>query len=207
LQHRSFGIPDLAVSWVALSVAGYLLYNSPLYALGGPLRIAAWENFIVIFLVLGPAFVLHEAMHIRTARKLGKPAGFKLWPFGIFIMLITSIIGFLFALPGATMIETDRRNQPALSEMGVIAIAGPLTNIILSLISGTVTGIGILIGNIFVVEAGLYSIGINAFLAGFNLLPVAILDGAKVYKWNKRLWAMFFFPSIVIGMFIMFTLF
>ena len=29
---------------------------------------------------------------------------------------------------------------------------------------------------------------INSFLAFFNLIPVAILDGAKVIKWSPVLW-------------------
>jgi len=35
---------------------------------------------------------------------------------------------------------------------------------------------------------------INFYLALFNLLPVFVLDGAKVFAWNKAVWAALFFP-------------
>jgi Zn-dependent protease len=37
---------------------------------------------------------------------------------------------------------------------------------------------------------------INGFLATFNLLPFSIIDGKKVFDWNKIIWFVFFFISI-----------
>jgi Zn-dependent protease len=37
---------------------------------------------------------------------------------------------------------------------------------------------------------------INLYLAFFNLLPFFVLDGAKVFAWNKLVWAALFFPLL-----------
>jgi Zn-dependent protease len=29
---------------------------------------------------------------------------------------------------------------------------------------------------------------INAFMALFNLIPFGVLDGLKVFRWNKQVW-------------------
>jgi Zn-dependent protease len=33
-----------------------------------------------------------------------------------------------------------------------------------------------------------FGFAVNSFLAFFNLIPVSILDGAKVLKWNPVVW-------------------
>ena len=38
---------------------------------------------------------------------------------------------------------------------------------------------------------------INGFLATFNLLPFGIIDGKKVFNWNKAIWMLFFSISIL----------
>ena len=201
---RPFGAVNLAFGWVSITIAVYVLYNFSFFAVGGPFNVPAWENFVFIFLIFGPALVLHEAMHIFAARKFGFPAGFKIWPLGVMIMLMVSLAGALFAVPGATIIGSDENHQPSEAQLCVIAIAGPVMNILFGLFSASIVGIGLLMRIPIVTEVGLYSAGINTFLAGFNLLPVSILDGAKVYRSDKKLWARFFFPSIIIGIIILF---
>jgi Zn-dependent protease len=45
---------------------------------------------------------------------------------------------------------------------------------------------------------------INAVLAGFNMVPILPLDGAKVFAWNKAVYALL--ASAAIGMIVL-TLF
>ena len=39
---------------------------------------------------------------------------------------------------------------------------------------------------------------VNFFFAFFNLLPILMLDGSKVFAWNKLIWAFFFLLSAVL---------
>jgi Zn-dependent protease len=39
---------------------------------------------------------------------------------------------------------------------------------------------------------------LNAFIALFNLIPMGILDGYKIFSWDKKLWALAFLPSLVL---------
>jgi Zn-dependent protease len=39
---------------------------------------------------------------------------------------------------------------------------------------------------------------INALLAVFNLIPFGILDGWKVFRWNKTFWAITFTAAVVL---------
>ena len=136
LPNHSFGIPSLMFSWVALSIAGYAVYNLSFSAPGGPFHVPGWENFTIIFFIFGPALVLHESMHIVAGRRFGYPAGFEIWQFGIILMLVVAMVGFLFAAPGATVINTDKQHPLSTTETGIIAFSGPLTNLILACLGG-----------------------------------------------------------------------
>jgi Zn-dependent protease len=73
--------------------------------------------------------------------------------------------------------------------VGKTAIAGPITNIILSTLC-------ILIEPfipLFLIVAF-----INALLAVFNLVPFGVLDGLKVFRWNKIIWAVTFAAAVVL---------
>ena len=74
--------------------------------------------------------------------------------------------------------------------VGKIAVSGPLTNILLStgcILIATVTQ------DIFWFIAF-----INAFLAAFNLIPFGVMDGLKVFSWNKAFWAIVFIAAIAL---------
>ena len=76
--------------------------------------------------------------------------------------------------------------------MGRVAVAGPVTNLVLSalLLGGSlvVPGMGL------VLRYGAY---INLLIAVFNLIPFGILDGYKVWAWNRRAWVGLFVVSLV----------
>ena len=74
--------------------------------------------------------------------------------------------------------------------VGKTAISGPVTNIILST---ACIMIGAFTQNLFLIVAF-----INALLAVFNLIPFGILDGLKVFRWNKTIWAVTFAAAIVL---------
>ncbi len=78
--------------------------------------------------------------------------------------------------------------------IGKTSIAGPVTNIVLALLF--LSFVQIVQGPIlFVFTFGLL---INSFIALFNLIPFGILDGFKVFFWNKGIWAVAFFGSLAL---------
>jgi Zn-dependent protease len=68
--------------------------------------------------------------------------------------------------------------------MGKIALAGPLTNIILAYL--------FLFFNFDFLKT------VNAWIAFFNLLPIPPLDGSKVLHWKFGGWAFFFVLAIIL---------
>ena len=110
---------DLAIADVALSIAFAIVlsgFNNVLFYLP------------ITFFAVTISFVLHEYMHKIIAQRYGAIAAFKRSDIGIVIALITSFLGFLMAMPGATMIYTNNFTK---KEDGVVSLAGPLTNLII----------------------------------------------------------------------------
>ena len=92
--------------------------------------------------------------------------------------------------PGAVMVGgmADRKT------IGRTSIAGPLTNITLALVFLVFTQV--LQGPIvFVFDFGVM---INSFIALFNLIPFGVLDGFKVFFWNKGVWGIVFSVSLAL---------
>jgi Zn-dependent protease len=103
---------------------------------------------------------------------------------------LASLVGFVFAAPGATVIYTNASDGRGLTreQNGRISAAGPVVNLILCLLFTVLFVIAgglaaLKTGNILT-ELGLAGIQINAMIAAFNMLPISILDGNKVFSWN-----------------------
>ena len=157
----------------------------------------------VMFVAVGPAFLLHEIGHKIVAKKNGCWAEFRADPSGLkFGIFLSFFLGFLFMAPGAVMVAglvTRRQN-------GHIAAAGPLVNFGLFLIgiplwaillgltnayetlppsSSTYLEGGTLIWQKMLIDAGEFWIWANLVLGLFNMLPFGPLDGLKVKDWNE----------------------
>ena len=78
--------------------------------------------------------------------------------------------------------------------IGRISIAGPLTNIALALFF--MVFLQALRGNTALIFQR--SLMINAFIALFNLIPFGVLDGVKIFLWNKLIWAITFFVALLL---------
>ena len=138
-------------------------------------------------------FLAHEMGHKFAAQHLGLWAEFRAFWNGLLISVLFSALGFLFAAPGATYIagRGDRR------ESGLTSVAGPLVNlgeagVLLS--SAWVLGRS---GTSLAYPALLLVGAINVYWALFNLIPYGPLDGAKVLRWSKPIWAVLFAGSLV----------
>jgi Zn-dependent protease len=183
-------VRDIIIAWAALALAFTIASRG---GLAGDLISA----YFVAFVAVGSGFVLHELMHKFTAERYGYWAEFRMWVMGIVLALITSTLGVIFAAPGATYISgnnvTERQN-------GIISLAGPATNIVIAFIF-LLVGI---VGTGILATLGSVGFSINLFLAAFNMIPVMPLDGAKVFRWNKVLWAGVFVPLLIGVVFIFF---
>ncbi|HEY1197400.1 MAG TPA: peptidase [Thermoplasmata archaeon] len=134
-------------------------------------------------------FIAHEMAHKLVARRLGYWAEFRMWPTGLLFSIITSAGGFLFAAPGATVVDgMDPRDRRGWGQTGV---AGPVSNL---LFAAGFYGASLVTFRIGSDASGalLFLAMINTLFATFNLLPFGPLDGAKVFRWGAGRWAVAF---------------
>lgn len=64
------------------------------------------------------------------------------------------------------------------AKVGKISAAGPIVNIALAVLFSLIPGI-----------FGAYGFRINSWLALFNMIPFGMFDGAKVWRWNRGVYA------------------
>ncbi len=185
-------VRDLLVAWLALGVAFAIFFVG-----GGP-NIASLlvvpELLVVSLLTAGVAFLLHEVAHKIVAVHYDQIAEFRADYSMLFLALMTALLGFIFAAPGAV----HHQGYLTPEEHGHIAIAGPVVNLVLAgvflpvYVLGDVSGVGLL------ASLGRFGIIINLFLAAFNLIPYGPLDGKTVISWSKPVWLLTFAGSVVL---------
>ena len=152
--------------------------------------------FVLALATIGVGFVLHELMHKFISERYGFKAEFRMWPQGLVFALITSALaGIVFAAPGATYIMGYGINK---KENGIISLAGPLTNIAIALCFLPLLIVGI---------SDLQRSALRGRVPGLvlQLLPRdlqhdsdLVLDGAKVWRWNKVYWVAVFIPLAIV---------
>ncbi len=154
------------------------------------------DNTIFQIIILIMSVVIHEVSHGYAALWMGDvtakyagrltmnpikhldPVGSIILP--AFLVLISSpfLIGWAKPVPYNPY---NLRNQ-RWGEL-FVAIAGPLSNILIALFIGIFVRLSFLFGlplGLQFVELALIAIFINLFLAIFNLIPIPPLDGSKV---------------------------
>lgn len=149
-----------------------------------------------IFMLAGfyaTAFFFHELGHRQVAKHFELQTKFRLLTFGMILTVFG--VGFnLFslasgggsfpslALPGAVVVlglSTINRTT------GLCKTAGPLVNLIYGVILFAVSflitdyPLNMLIG---------LAANLNFMLGTFNMIPIGILDGQNIWKWNKKIY-------------------
>lgn len=197
---------DLGVAWVVLSVAFTVFYppfRRAFFALTngratGPalrwLAIGAGVSFVTV----GVGFLLHELAHKVVAVHYGQVAEFRADYNLLFMALMAAFVGFLFAAPGAVY----HRGRITRREQGLIALAGPVTNVALAVVFTPL----LLFGPGIVGLVGSLGVVINLLLAGFNMIPFGPLDGRKVLDWDRTVYALTAAPMIALGVWAIFGL-
>jgi Zn-dependent protease len=167
-------------------------------------------DFLFIIIILIMSVVVHEVSHGYAALMLGdSTAKYQgrltlnplkhLDPVGSIIVPLLGyfaggfIIGWAKPVPfNPYNLRAEKWGLPAQAGEAIVAIAGPLANIVLAIIFGLVIRFspGFTIVNQSFLSLAAFVVFINITLAIFNLVPVPPLDGSKIlftvlpYKWQ-----------------------
>jgi len=167
---------DLSKAWLFISIAfaialsGGLAYIRP--------DTSFLQQIVLSAITVGTGFLLHELGHKIVAQRYGCFAEFRADNSMLFLAVITSFFGIVFAAPGAVVIG----GRVSTERNGKISLAGPLVNIILAVVF---MALALLFPEGFIGQIFGFGFVINTWLAIFNLIPVWLLDGKKVLAWNK----------------------
>ena len=185
-------IRDLAVAWLALGVAFALFLDRR--TLLATLSEPGAEAAVVVGLVLvralitvGIGFLLHELAHKAVAVRFDQIAEFRADYNMLGLAIVAGLAGFLFAAPGAVY----HRGRITPRENGLIALAGPVTNLVLAALFLPVSLFGGYIGDV-----GNLGVLVNVLLAAFNMIPYGPLDGKTVIAWSAVVYAVVAVPTI-----------
>lgn len=164
-----------------ISVAFAILLNK-----GISFDIVFLTAVVMAAITVGLGFLLHELAHKFLAQRYGCIAEFRAFDTMLVLALFMSFFGFILAAPGAVFIHGNINT----ARNGRISAVGPLVNIVLA---GVFFVILLVASTAFphplLITLAFYGLSINGWLALFNLLPFWQLDGAKVLRWNKQIYA------------------
>jgi len=199
ISGREFTALLTALLVLGLSFSVRYLFNITSFTVSATIEYL--EIFMLTIVIIGTGFIGHELAHKFTAQRYGCWAEFKLWTYGAVMALLFAAVSrgnFIFAAPGAVYIASrsgyfgeglDRRTN------GIVSLVGPVVNlvaalgfIVAALSAGAAfgqSGLPMVGAFNFLVEG----VRMNVALGAFNMLPIFILDGQKVYVWDKRVWA------------------
>ena len=211
-------ILEFAVSVVWLGIAFGIYFAggaaqafSSMHTLG----IDILESLFVVFF----AFVFHELAHRVAARRYGFQAVYHVWIPGLVMAMGAALLGFLLAAPGGVYISIGQNTVENRAKMGKAALAGPVVNMVLTvvftvllliltsygqIVKSTTGGTAVQIP-VYITDTASMGVVINAWLGFFNLIPFGSFDGQKVFQWNKKVWGIFFGASIILLVLIFFA--
>jgi Zn-dependent protease len=184
---------DLGLAWFALAVA-FTLFLTPV---SSPQQMTPayfadlFPLFVMSLATVGSGFLLHELAHKVVAVRFGQIAAFRADYTMLGLAVASGLAGFLIAAPGAVYHRgriTDREN-------GLVAVAGPITNLVLA--------VGFLL--VFLVADGFLSnlarmgVLINVFLGAFNMIPFGPLDGRTVLDWSGLVFTAVLLSAVSFG--------
>lgn len=144
------------------------------------------------------AITVHEVAHGWAARKLGDPTAYMLGrltlnpfkhvdPIGTVVVPIATYalaqLPFGWAKP--VPVSTEKLHSPR-RDMALVAVAGPVSNLVMALIWGTVWAAFVHAGgrttgaDAFMRDMCQFGMQFNAILAVLNLFPLLPLDGGRI---------------------------
>jgi Zn-dependent protease len=196
-------LQDLAIAWIVLGVAFAIFFAG-----GGSRAISMLvteglvQPLVVSLVTAGLGFLLHELAHKVVAVRFDQIAEFRADYSMLFLAVMSALVGFLFAAPGAV----HHRGRITAREHGLIALAGPVTNGLLAVVFTPIYVAGLLVGSPLLSLIGGRGVAINLFLAAFNLVPFGGLDGRTVLDWSKGIFVLTFVPAAAVTVYVVFVL-
>jgi Zn-dependent protease len=157
------------------------------------------QKIVVAIIPVLLAITVHEAAHGWMASQLGDKTAKMLGritlnplkhidPVGtIFVPLLTYVLIPPYAFGAAKPVPVDIRNlrQPR-KDMGIVALAGPGSNLIMAFIWAFFVYLGDLLFSsfegmaLFLMLMGAVGVVVNSMLIALNMLPIPPLDGGRV---------------------------
>ena len=191
---------DISKAWFAVSLAFGIV-------LGG-INSLFFKAFLIAAIAVGLGFLLHELSHKVIAQRYKFKAEFRSFDNMLFLAVIMSFFGFVFAAPGAVMILSRIYD---IRKTGIISVAGPVMNIIIAILclfiifildgfSMLSLGISQIINLPLYLSIPIIGFLVNSWLALFNMIPFWQFDGAKVFRWNKFV----YFSVVIVSIFLVF---
>lgn len=193
-------VGDMLVSIVAL---GFLFSFSPGFLPEG----SPWlMNLLMATLLSGVVWTLHVAAQKLMARRYECRTTYFMSPhfivvailltlfisvmsFGQFV-LIVAVVGFVNVSTKYSMRLGYKFMGLTLKETGEVAAAGWIANVLFALLLKVLHPI--------YPAFFAYFIGMNLWVALFNLLPIPPLDGSKILSWNVAAWVISLALSITL---------
>ncbi len=157
------------------------------------------QQVIVGVLPMIFAITVHEAAHGWVAKKYGDntadqqgrltlnpikhidPLGTVILP-GLLLILKS---GFIFGWAKPVPVNARNFKKP-ISDMAIVALAGPVSNLLMAVFWALIARIGMTIGvsaesvALPLIYSGIAGISINLSLALLNLIPIPPLDGSRI---------------------------
>lgn len=155
------------------------------------------QRIVVWILPVVFAITAHEAAHGWAAKKRGDNTAFLLgrltlnplkhidWLGTVILpcLLLVTGTGFIFGWAKPVPVDTRNFKRP-LQDMALVALAGPLSNLLMALAWALLARVGVMIGieavSLPLIYSGVAGITINLVLFLINLLPIPPLDGSRV---------------------------
>ncbi len=182
--HLSELIHFVIASILIFLIGMMIFYDAALFALG-----YGWATFMLAGIYM-TAFLFHEFGHRQVAVRFKLQTKFRLLTFGMALTVFSLVAGLLkipvpsLALPGAIVVLGLEKVS---KKTGLCKAAGPSVNlvygVILFIISFLIPSSLSPLGYLFVLSAYL-----NFMLGAFNMIPIGILDGQNIWKWNKKVY-------------------
>jgi Zn-dependent protease len=146
---------------------------------------------IITFLIIVISIILHELAHGYVAKYLGDDTAedegrLTLNPIPHIDPIMTLALPLILALTGQPIFGAAKpvpvaRHRLKWNEFGmaIVAIAGPITNMLLACVGGLLLRISG-INDVYWTTWWIYFVYINIGFALFNLIPIPPLDGSRV---------------------------
>jgi Zn-dependent protease len=183
IRFSSTEIRHIAIGVILVSGVGLSFF--------APRVFSNWLAIVAAVFFFTAGFIVHELTHKAMAQRYGMWAEFRLDKFGAVLTLLSAVSPLKIIAPGAVVMAGNTTPD----RVGRTAAAGPATNI---LIASLLLGLAEALHPMELLEALLAGSAINAFMALFNLIPFGVLDGLKVFRWNRQVWIVLLALAVLI---------